>query len=118
MPSLGMQGPYKLESGTIDMIVPRTHPGNYAIGYRRDSGAGAFVVRYIGRADSDLNRELKSQASDGLSWFKWCYAPSEKIAFDKECKNYHDFGESRKLENEGHPVAPNGTNWKCPVCNR
>ncbi len=113
MPSLGMKGPYELTPQKIDTVIVGVFAGNYAIGYTKESGA--FVVRYVGRA-TDLNRELKTLPCDSSTKFKWSYAPSEKVAFDKECKTYHDFGGSEKLENEYHPARPDDTNWKCPVC--
>ncbi|MFO7675334.1 MAG: hypothetical protein R6X12_03340 [bacterium] len=109
-----MKGPYRLSPEELNRVLPRPHPGNFAIGYRRDDGR--FVVRYVGRSDSDLNRTLREQETDGSTWFAWSYAPSEKAAFDKECRNYHDFGESAGLENEEHPLPPGQTRWHCPVC--
>lgn len=114
MPSLGMKGPYRLTLEEIDRQVPTVHAGNFAVGYRTDSGA--FVVRYVGRADADLNRTLKEQETDGSTWFAWAYAASEKEAFDRECRNYHDFAETAGLENEEHPEPVAGTKWRCPVC--
>ncbi len=72
---------------------------------------------YVGRSDTDLNGELKSKLSDRQKKFKYSYATSPKVAFEKECRNYHDFGESAKLDNKYHPAYPHGTNWKCPACN-
>ncbi len=115
MPTLDMKGPYYLTPQKVDETIPRIHPGNYAVGYTKENGA--FVVRYVGRSDSNLNQALKAQPADSSTKFKWCYAPSEKVAFDKECKTFHDFGGSDQLENEEHPRAPAGTNWRCPVCN-
>ena len=114
MPSLGMKGPYRLIPSHMDRLIPQVHPGNFAIGYVKENGA--FVVRLVGRADSDLNRTLKQIEADGRTWFKWSYAPSEKVAFDKECRVYHDFGENSRLENDDHPEPPAGTNWDCPIC--
>lgn len=89
-------------------------PGVFAIGYTRENGA--FVVRYIGRSDSDTRDELKSVPTDETARFKWAEAPSQQSAFEVQCKLYHDFGGSRTLENEIHPERPRGVNWKCPVC--
>jgi hypothetical protein len=36
--------------------------------------------------------------------FAYSYAPSAEAAFEKECRNYHDFGGSGDLDNEGFPV--------------
>jgi hypothetical protein len=47
--------------------------------------------------------------------FQFSYAPSSRTAFEKECRNYHDFGCSYGLDNERHPAAPEGVEWHCPV---
>lgn len=104
---------YDLTSAKIDKHVTRTSAGNYALGYAKDDG---FIVQYVGRADSDVNGRLKDHIGEGFKQFKFSYAPSPKAAFEKECKNYHDFGESEKLKNKYHPDKPNGSNWRCPVC--
>lgn len=114
MPSLEMKGPYELNRETIDRVITSVTPGNYAIGYRKDSGG--FVVRYVGRADADINEELKQQPADDGTWFKWSPADSMKSAYDKHCRNFHEFGEDMGLENEEHPEPPNGTNWRCVFC--
>lgn len=116
MASLDMGGPYELTSQKIGEVITRTSPGNYALGYVSDS---TFYVLYVGRSDTDVNNRLKSWVgkSNRYKHFKFSYATSPKAAFEKECKNYHDFGGSEKLDNEQHPERPDGTNWKCPVCN-
>lgn len=113
MPSLGMQGSYDFSSEKIDDEVTRTSPGNYALGYIEDR---TFYVHYVGRSDTDLNQELKARLDPKYKKFKYSYATSPKAAFEKECQNYHDFGEKEKLDNKVHPDRPDGTNWKCPVC--
>jgi hypothetical protein len=50
--------------------------------------------------------------------FEFSYAPSARAAFEKECRNYHDFGGSYGLDNERHPAAPEGVSWRCPVNGR
>jgi len=114
MASLGMQGPYDLTSDNIDKQVTKTSPGNYGLGYEKD---GSFYPKYVGRADTDLKGRLKKWVSK-YSKFKFDYATSPKTAFEKECKNYHDFGESKKLDNSIHPDRPDGSNWTCPVCTK
>jgi len=115
MANLEMKGPYVFTSEKIDEVVTRTSFGNYALGYTKNDGE-KFVVKYVGRSDTDLNQELKARLSSKHKKFKYSYATSPKAAFEKECRNYHDFGESEELDNEYHPDRPNGTNWKCPVC--
>ena len=114
MPSLNMSGPYVFTSAKIDEVVTRTSEGNYALGRTKDDDT--FIVKYVGRSDENLNQELKAKLSDTYKRFKYSYATSPKDAFEKECQNYHDFGESAKLDNQIHPDRPDGTNWKCPVC--
>ena len=47
--------------------------------------------------------------------FEFSYATSATAAFRKECRNYHDFGGSYGLDNERHPMAPEGVRCSCPV---
>ena len=115
MPSLGMEGPYELSTDMIDKYITRKSCGNYALGVASNS---SFTVRYVGRSDDDLNARLKwwIGKNSRYSHFKFSYASSPKEAFEKECRNYHDFGGSEKLDNEKHPERADGTDWKCPVC--
>lgn len=115
MASLGMGGTsYSLTNSEINSEVTRTSEGNYALGY---IDGGSFYVNYVGRADNDLAKRLKEHTGD-YSRFKYRYATSPKDAFEKECENYHDFGENKKLDNDQHPERPDGTSWKCPGCGR
>ena len=113
MPTLGMQGPFDLTTGDINAQITRTAAGNYALGYVNNKGE--FIVKYVGRSDSDLNSRLK-QHIEKHPKFKYSYATSPKAAFEKECKNFHDFGETNLLENSIHPDRPAHTGWKCPEC--
>lgn len=115
MASLQMEGPYALTSAKIDGVVTKKSPGNYALGYTKDDGT--FIVQYVGRSDVDVKQELKARLDSNYNKFKYSYATSAKAAFEKECRNFHDPGGSQKLDNKNHPDRPNGTSWKCPVCN-
>ncbi|MGG4456870.1 hypothetical protein ABEX29_01040 [Brevibacillus porteri] len=114
MPSLEMDGPYGLDRITIASKITRTSPGNYALGYINENQK--FVVKYVGRADSDIRERLLAHVGGKYPKFKFSYASSPKAAFEKECKNYHDFGESEKLDNKIHPDRPRNATWKCPTC--
>jgi len=114
MPTLDMQGPYDLTTEKINEIVTQTSAGNYALGYMNDSNA--FIVEYVGRSDSNLNERLLKHAGEGYEKFKYSYAQNSKEAFEKECKNFHDFGGSDKLDNKIHPDRPADKDWKCPYC--
>ena len=96
MATLNMQGLYSLTKDKIDEVVTKTSAGNYALG---DSDDKTFYVRYVGRADTDLNSRLKTWVGkkDKYKEFKFSYATSPKAAFEKECHNFHDFGGTDKL---------------------
>lgn len=113
MASLDMMGAYNFTSEEIDRVVTKTSPGNYALGWEDEK---SFYVSYVGRSDEDVNQELKARLKLNHSRFKFSYATSAKAAFEKECRNYHDFGGSAKLDNKVHPDRPTGMDWGCPVC--
>lgn len=122
-----MKGPFELKAEKVKEVVTRTSSGNYALGYVNNS---SFYVKYVGRSDSDVKSRLLAWANteySGLVFgvkktkdythFEYSLAISPKAAFEKECKNYHDFGEDKKLDNKNHPQRPDNTAWKCPFCN-
>jgi hypothetical protein len=113
--SLEMIGPYDLTTNMIYEIVTRTSAGNYALGYL--NAENVFIVKYVGRSDSNLNARLLQHIGEGYKKFKYSYAQNSKEAFEKECKNYHDFGASESLDNKIHPDRPADKDWKCPYCN-
>jgi hypothetical protein len=55
MQSLEMSGSYPLDDETIDEVLTRTSPGNYALGYM---DGDTFSVFYVGRSDSDVRQRL------------------------------------------------------------
>lgn len=116
MPILDMKGPFPFTSREVDLRITRHQVGNYALGYLDKQRV--FHVQYVGRSDTDVNARIKDHLQEErYNYFKFSYASSPKDAFEKECQNYHDFGESRKLDNDIHPDLPdNSPNWKCPVC--
>ncbi len=107
-----MQGSFNLDEDTIDEKVTKTSAGNYALGSKDDEGT--FLVYYVGRSDSDVNKRLKRWVNNTKHpLFKFSYASSAKAAYEKECQNYHDF---EPPDNDVHPDKPSGSNWECPVC--
>mgnify|MGYP006378822603 CR=1 FL=1 len=118
MASLDMLGPFALTDNEVNKRVPENVMGNYAFGYI-DKEDGAFVVCYVGRSDFDLKKEIKQQMrtdrAEGCTHFMFSIAKTKKDAFEKECRNYHDFGECDCLNNDIHPAKPAGTEYKCPV---
>jgi hypothetical protein len=57
MRSLEMERSYPLEADTVDEIVSRHAPGNYALGYLEGA---TFTVFYVGHSDSDVWRSLRT----------------------------------------------------------
>lgn len=123
MASLGMGQSYELSEEIINRIIEPNRIGNYAYGYLNDSGS--FIVKYVGRSDSDLQSRIKHGLQDRLNdenckkyeRFKFSYASNVKEAYDKECRNYHDFGgEEGLLNNVRHPDKPDGEYYKCHIC--
>jgi len=138
---LEMRGSYPLDASSIDGVLSRTSPGNYALGYM---DGDAFAVFYVGRSDVDVRGRLHEwvgmpSATTRAGFFAkaaWCvqrrgplpvdapklgpvvhgdgsytrfafsYAASATAAFERECRNYDDFGGSQQLDNDGPPAEP------------
>jgi hypothetical protein len=45
--------------------------------------------------------------------FAYSYASSAEAAFEKECRNYDDFGGSHELDNDAHPVPTPQSSGEC-----
>lgn len=112
--SLNMHGPLELSIEKIDNTIKARSPGNYALGYIKDH---SFMIEYVGRSDKDLRGRLINWVGK-YAFFKWSYAISEKAAYLKECRNYHDFIGNADLDNQLHPAKLDGKDWKCPVCGK
>lgn len=117
MPNLGMGKSYSFNMKIIKSKVTKKAPGNYALGSLNNN---KFTVKYVGRSDSDLGAELLNRVNTHVgkeySHFKFSYAVNPKQAFEKECRNFHEFGETKKLDNKNHPDKPENTKYKCPIC--
>jgi biotin carboxylase len=112
MITLSMEGPYNLNKATVEKIIENDKIGNYALGRKNDKGG--ITVEYVGRSDSCIKKRLLKWVTESDSpSFKYSYAESIKEAFEKECKNYHNFNPT---DNNIHPDKPDGKNYKCPVC--
>ncbi len=122
MASLNMGFSFCLTNEVIDKVVAPNRIGNYAFGYL--NAQATFIVRYVGRSDTDLRERLKHGIADmevdpdcRYERFKFSYAATAKEAYEKECYNYHDFGGDKgKLRNINHPTKPKGYDGGCPVC--
>ena len=61
MLSLDMRGPFDFTSEKIDEYVPKTSPGNYALGYTKEDGS--FIPQYVGRSDTNINQGTETVLS-------------------------------------------------------
>ena len=101
----------------LDKVVPKGRTiGVYALGYV-DPSDDAFVVRYVGRSDSNdngLNGRLHDHdgTKTDCTHFKFTVLASEREAYERESRIYHDFDPGL---NEVHPALPNGVSYGCPV---
>ena len=118
MVSLNMKGPYDFTAEQIDKVVAEKRIGNYALGKVGATNDVNLSVSWVGRSDTDLNKELKARLDLKHPKFKFSYADSKQAAFEKECRNFHDFGGKKALDNKIHPDRPDGmARLKCPVPN-
>ena len=120
MPSTGLGRYYSLDDKTIDAVVKKKSAGAYVLGHiktekKNEKEIKTFIVEYVGRSDDDIKDRLKKWVSK-YPKFKFGYYGSPKVAFEKECNIYHDFGEKETLDNDRHPDRPKNANWKCPRC--
>ena len=122
MASLNMGQSYPFNQDAINENILPGRIGNYAYGYINEKGL--FVVRYVGRSDTDLRTRIAHGLSEyaqnstlRYERFKFSYANTPREAYEKECRNYHDFGgEKGWLVNSVHPAKPEDDDTSCPIC--
>ncbi len=113
----GLKGPYQLTNERINEVVPQSHPGAYALG-KYDLSSDTFYVKYVGRSDDDINDRLHDWVGE-YSYFKYDCFLSAKLAYEKECFLWHDFGGPEgRLDNKQHPDKGDHKDWECPVCGK
>lgn len=112
MENLFMKGCYDLTKEKIENNVKDKSIGYYILG---EFIKNDFIVKCVGRSDSDLKQSLKDYIGK-YSKFQFQYTDTDEDAFNEECKNYHKYGESEKLDNKDHPKRPYGFSWQCPKC--
>ncbi|MDG6926115.1 MAG: hypothetical protein JRN09_06135 [Nitrososphaerota archaeon] len=113
MPNLYMgEGTFRFEQIVLDRMIEPGQAGNYVLGYKDENGE--FVPRVIGRSDTDLRAELMSKLVDPhYPYFKFSTS-NPRWAFQLECAQFHNF--RGKIENQTHPVSPEGPSFRCFLC--
>lgn len=112
MAATGLFGPFPLDHASVDRYVGN-NIGAYALGHTNPRGE--FVARFIGRSDTDVNRELKT-CIGRYTQFEYRHFLSARAAFEKECALFHDLGGATRLDNTAHPARPTASQWACPRC--
>jgi hypothetical protein len=105
----GLRGNFGLTHGDINANVTYRSPGVYAVGAATQDGL--LAIRYVGRADEDINRCLHDHVGK-YEAFQFEYFQTALAAYYKECDLYHDFGPP---DNAVHPAKPILA-ASCPRC--
>lgn len=85
--------------------------GNYALYISRNN---QYYVAYIGRS-TDLKRRLREHLGERYSYFAYCFQNNERDAYKEECRLFHLYGGTEKLDNDIHPAKYDGRSH-CPYC--
>ncbi len=100
---------YRLTEENVRLLIPKGKTGVYKLGELEESN---FLVHYVGRSDTDLQRRLLRHALNNRNtFFSFNITGSAKTAFLRECMNFHSFND---LTNAIHPASIG--NMHCPVC--
>lgn len=104
-----MRGPFLLRPLQVDMSVPAKVGGVYCLG--KDSKN----IAVIARVDANLREAIKAHWKEyNFFWFQPGLTPRDSYAI--HCRQYHKSLSSGQLQDTSHPVPPEKSDFKCPVC--
>ena len=106
------KGQFLLAHKVIDSCVLKGSIGNCVLG---DLENGKFIVRRVGRSDTDIYSFLMNYIGVYV-YFSFSYADSVRNAYRQDCEIFHYYSGVSSLDNEVHPVRPKNTQWRCPIC--
>ena len=113
MPSLHMgESVYRFEAEVVEKVTRPGVSGNYVFGERGESGD--FYPKLIGRSDTDVQTELRNRLGTVGYGFFMVSAASPRVAYDRECAQFHTF--KNQLDNKTHPAPPAGSRATCFLC--
>lgn len=114
-----METIFTLTSEEVDKQVTPNKAGVYQL-LTFNTFLELYVVKYVGRSDTDLNARLKQHCSKGYDAFCFEYADTPLDAYQGECTYYHHYnGDIGLLDNKSHPDLPDGVSGVvCPICQR
>ncbi|MCY4002680.1 MAG: hypothetical protein OXF33_03100 [Rhodospirillales bacterium] len=100
---------FPLSHEAVDLAV-RREIGAYALS---KSDEIFKEIRYVGRDDKNVHRRLGEHVAKGkYSHFMFTNVGTIKEGYELECRLYHDYN---PVDNNIHPAAPDGTNFRCPI---
>jgi len=106
-----MRGPFPLVPSQLNLRVPCGSRGVYCVG--KTPGR----VNRVGRADRDLNGELKTLEADyHFFWYETVLTPRE--TYREQCRAFHKYYGMGGLDSDEHPVPPARVEDRCPVCGK
>jgi hypothetical protein len=123
MPTLKLNPKHFLICDENLETLPEFEYGNFALGFVNEQHH--FVPAFVGRTNSNIREDIKATCNQKLeegkkyTHYKYKRAPDELYAYEKECRNFHDYtfrkdGTTKQLDNMMHPSKPNG-GGSCPV---
>src|SRR5690606_23512702 len=97
-----LKGPFPLTHEDVISRIPRGARGVYVLITLYE---GDPYVRYVGRSDSDLGRELLGLLGE-YDQYAFQICEDEIASFLVECNTFHDYGGLKMLANALHPEPP------------
>lgn len=98
-----------LNDRTIKQMVRKPQPGVFLL-HTVQGGQ----PRFLGRDDKDVRDKLLKWLGRSYRYFQFDYCETPEEAFHRQCELYHQF--KQNLDNTRHPERPDGTEWRCPLC--
>ncbi len=106
-----MRGPFTLAPSQVNLRIPRSSRGVFCLGKAPNR------VTYVGRAEQDLNTEIRSHGDEyRFFWYEMVITPRE--LYLTQCRVFHKYADLGELASTEHPVPPARVEDPCPVCGR
>jgi hypothetical protein len=95
-------GPFALTPEDLTTRIPAKTKGAFVLITVHE---GDPYVRYVGRSDDDLEKELQKWVGR-YDQYAFSVADDDVVAFLQECDAFHDYGGLVDLANVLHPSPP------------
>ncbi|MDE0221290.1 MAG: hypothetical protein OXJ90_18625 [Spirochaetaceae bacterium] len=114
-----MEGPFQLSSSVIDAVVGDPRPAVFLLRRIETTPAYAHYRGLVGRTQrgESLGSALARWVGPGYRVFWFEHADSDRDAFERECRLWHDLdGDAGTLDNDCHPRPDGISGGYCPLC--